>query len=122
MAIAVNARLGTAGAGLCPVRTGTLLDEISSQVDDALETLRALARGIFPPVLADRGLVPALRAHLAGLHPLHTWMPTPRSHVPASTRVSSPHCTSAAWKRCRMRPNMRWTLGHACTSARIPSG
>src|SRR5207247_130500 len=34
------------------IRTGTLLDEITSQVDDALETLRALARRIFPPVLA----------------------------------------------------------------------
>jgi signal transduction histidine kinase len=64
VAIAVNARLARQVLDSAPVRTGTLLDEISSQVDDALETLRTLARGIFPPVLADRGLVPALRAHL----------------------------------------------------------
>jgi signal transduction histidine kinase len=64
VAIAVNARLARQVLDSAPIRTGTLLDEISSQVDDALETLRTLARGIFPPVLADRGLVPALRAHL----------------------------------------------------------
>jgi signal transduction histidine kinase len=65
VAIAVNARLARQVLDSAPVRTGILLDEISSQVDDALETVRALARGIFPPVLADRGLMPALRAHLA---------------------------------------------------------
>src|SRR5205814_1058984 len=65
VAIAVNARLAHQVLDSAPVRAGALLDEISSQVDDALETLRTLARGIFPPVLADRGLVPALRAHLA---------------------------------------------------------
>ena len=32
--------------------------------DSALETLRDLARGIFPAVLVDRGLIPALQAHL----------------------------------------------------------
>jgi signal transduction histidine kinase len=64
VAIAVNARLARQVLDSAPVRTGALLDEINAQVEDALETLRALARGIFPSVLADRGLVPALRAHL----------------------------------------------------------
>src|SRR6185437_15586072 len=58
------ARLARQVVDSAPIRTGMLLDEISAQVDDALQTLRALARGIFPPVLADRGLAPALRAHL----------------------------------------------------------
>jgi signal transduction histidine kinase len=64
VAIAVNARLARQVLETAPVRTGALLEEISAQADDALETLRDLARGIFPAVLADRGLVPALRAHL----------------------------------------------------------
>jgi signal transduction histidine kinase len=64
VAIAVNARLARQVLESTPVRTGTLLDEISSQADDALETLRNLARGIFPAVLADRGLAPALRTQL----------------------------------------------------------
>jgi signal transduction histidine kinase len=41
-----------------------LLEEISVQADDALQILRDLARGIFPAVLADSGLVPALRTQL----------------------------------------------------------
>ena len=65
VAIAVSARLARQVLDTAPARTGSLLDEISGQVDEALDTLRTLARGIFPPVLADRGLVPALRAHLA---------------------------------------------------------
>ena len=65
VAIAVNARLARQILETAPLRTGTLLDEISAQTDDALETLRDLARGIFPAVLADRGLLPALRAHAA---------------------------------------------------------
>jgi signal transduction histidine kinase len=64
VAIAVNARLARQVLETAPARTGTLLDEISAQADDALDTLRNLARGIFPAVLADRGLVPALRAQL----------------------------------------------------------
>ncbi len=65
VAIAVNARLARQVLESAPVRAGTLLEEISAQVDDALETLRGLARGIFPPVLADRGLLPALRSHVS---------------------------------------------------------
>ena len=34
----------------------------SSDVDEALEELRALAHGVYPPLLADRGLAEALRA------------------------------------------------------------
>jgi signal transduction histidine kinase len=64
VAIAVNARLARQVLDTAPVRTGALLDEISTQADSALETLRDLARGIFPAVLADRGLIPALQAHL----------------------------------------------------------
>ena len=38
------------------------LKELERDVDDALEELRALAHGVYPPVLADRGLAEALRA------------------------------------------------------------
>ena len=36
--------------------------QLGSDVDEALEELRALAHGVYPPVLADRGLADALRA------------------------------------------------------------
>jgi signal transduction histidine kinase len=38
------------------------LDRLQAQAADALENLRDLARGIYPPLLADQGLVVALEA------------------------------------------------------------
>ena len=43
-------------------RQGVTLGELEHDLDEAIEELRDLAHGIFPSVLADRGLVPALRA------------------------------------------------------------
>ena len=37
------------------------LRELAHDVDEALEELRALAHGVYPPLLADRGLDEALR-------------------------------------------------------------
>ncbi len=42
-----------------------LFDALVRDADDAIEGLRNLARGIYPPVLIQRGLVAALRAHSA---------------------------------------------------------
>ena len=39
-----------------------MIDEIASDTQDALDTLRDLARGIYPPLLADKGLGAALEA------------------------------------------------------------
>jgi signal transduction histidine kinase len=41
-----------------------LIEQIRAEATDALETLRDLARGIYPPLLADRGLTEALDAQL----------------------------------------------------------
>jgi signal transduction histidine kinase len=38
-----------------------ILRELSREVDEALENIRSLARGIYPSLLADRGLAEALR-------------------------------------------------------------
>jgi signal transduction histidine kinase len=43
-------------------KTEKLAEELSNDADEALETLRDLARGIYPPLLADKGLGPALEA------------------------------------------------------------
>jgi signal transduction histidine kinase len=40
------------------------LDRLGERANDTLEGLRDLARGIFPPLLADKGIVPALDAHI----------------------------------------------------------
>ena len=43
-------------------KTTALLAELKSDATDALENVRDLARGIYPPVLADHGLAAALEA------------------------------------------------------------
>jgi signal transduction histidine kinase len=43
-------------------KASALLDEVKGEANDALETLRDLARGIYPPLLADKGLAAALSA------------------------------------------------------------
>jgi signal transduction histidine kinase len=45
-----------------PARAKQTLDQLKSDADEALETLRDLARGIYPPLLADRGLRVALES------------------------------------------------------------
>ncbi len=47
-----------------PDAASAMLDELGTETHDALESLRDLARGIFPPLLADKGIVAALNAHI----------------------------------------------------------
>ena len=48
-----------------PAKGRAALEELKGDADEALQTLRDLARGIYPPLLADQGLGSALRAHAA---------------------------------------------------------
>jgi signal transduction histidine kinase len=45
-----------------PARAALTLEQLKGDADEALETLRDLARGIYPPLLADKGLVVALES------------------------------------------------------------
>jgi signal transduction histidine kinase len=45
-----------------PARAVEVLEGLQGQVDDTLQELRDLAHGIYPPLLADRGLAEALHA------------------------------------------------------------
>ena len=45
-----------------PERGVERLRELQHELDEALEELRSLAHGVYPPLLADRGLTEALRA------------------------------------------------------------
>jgi signal transduction histidine kinase len=62
VALAVKVKLAQAVATRDPQRTESILSEVQSDAQDALENLRDLARGIYPPLLADQGLLAALRA------------------------------------------------------------
>ena len=64
--LAIEAKLGEA-AGLVEEDTEraiSLLDALGEEANVALEGLRDLARGIFPPLLADQGVRAALEAHV----------------------------------------------------------
>jgi signal transduction histidine kinase len=60
VALSVQLTLLEDAADLTEVRQTT--GELKTGLRQALEDLRALARGIYPPLLADQGLGPALRA------------------------------------------------------------
>jgi signal transduction histidine kinase len=62
VALAVKARLARALTEREPPKAAEMLAQIESETQDALEDLRDLARGIYPPLLADRGLSAALEA------------------------------------------------------------
>jgi signal transduction histidine kinase len=48
-------------------RAITELDRVAKQANDTQEALRALARGIFPPLLTDKGVGAALQSHVRKL-------------------------------------------------------
>ncbi|MGZ5213319.1 MAG: sensor histidine kinase [Actinomycetota bacterium] len=62
VALSVQARLVRGLAGRDAAKADELLSSIEAQLQTALEDLRDLARGIYPPLLADKGLGPALEA------------------------------------------------------------
>jgi signal transduction histidine kinase len=64
VALTVKVRLATSMIGKDEAAERRLLDEVQSDTGEALETLRDLARGIYPPLLADQGLRAALLAQI----------------------------------------------------------
>src|SRR5207247_1637340 len=62
VALAVKQRLAGTLVDQDPEKAKTMLADIQTETQEALETLRDLARGIYPPLLADRGLAAALEA------------------------------------------------------------
>jgi signal transduction histidine kinase len=62
VALAVKIRLARTMSGRDVEKAQSLLEELQGETQDALENLRDLARGIYPPLLADKGLAAALEA------------------------------------------------------------
>jgi signal transduction histidine kinase len=71
-----------------PEQAGELLAEAREGAEQALRELRDLARGIHPPVLADRGLEAALAA-LANSTPMHVTLSVDVPQRPASSVESA---------------------------------
>ena len=62
VALAVQLKLARSLLDRDPAKAGAMLDTLQGAASDALEDLRDLARGIYPPLLADKGLPTALEA------------------------------------------------------------
>ena len=62
VSLSVEVRLAQSLVGQEDERARDMLDEVRADSRAALEELRDLARGIYPPLLADRGLAAALGA------------------------------------------------------------
>jgi signal transduction histidine kinase len=62
--VALKVKLGLAEMllGRDPEKAAAILEQLKGDADEALDTLRDLARGIYPPLLADKGLVVALES------------------------------------------------------------
>jgi signal transduction histidine kinase len=64
VALKVKLALAEMFAEKDPARAKATLAELKVDTDEALETLRDLARGIYPPLLADKGLAAALESQV----------------------------------------------------------
>ena len=62
VALKVKLRLAEMLVGRDPEEARLTLDQLKGEADEALEALRDLARGIYPPLLAEKGLVVALES------------------------------------------------------------
>ena len=67
IALAVNLQLAEVLGGSDPVALMSRLAEIRRDVRDAIDGVRALARGIYPPLLDDLGLAEALHGAASGV-------------------------------------------------------
>jgi signal transduction histidine kinase len=65
VALAVNLRLAQTLLAKSPQRATEVLESQAVAAQDAIDTLTQLSRGIYPRLLSDEGLVPALRAAVA---------------------------------------------------------
>jgi signal transduction histidine kinase len=65
LGLAVNLRVARELATSDPGRAAAILSQLSTEVHAAIDELRDLAHGIYPPLLAERGLAEAVRGAVA---------------------------------------------------------
>jgi signal transduction histidine kinase len=68
VALAVKQRLAEGLVRRDPDKAAQMLADLQADTTQALENLRDLARGIYPPLLADKGLPAALEGHARKVH------------------------------------------------------
>ena len=95
VALAVQLKLARTMLERDPATVGGMLDTLQTSAADALADLRDLARGIYPQLLADRGLAAALEAQAT------------KSAVPTSVRSDGVERYPARWRRPCTSPASR---------------
>lgn len=93
VALSVKLRLADGLVDRDPAKVHELLADLQTQTTETLEDLRDLARGIYPPLLADQGLPSALEAQARR-------SPTPVSVEPDGVRRYGRDVESAVYFSC----------------------
>ena len=107
VALAVSVNLVRQIAETDPDTAQTMLAQIGTDLQEAVQELRNLAHGIYPPLLMDRGLA---RGAVGGGRAAPRSRPASKPTASGGTRrPSRRRSTSAAWRRCRTRPSTRAT-------------
>jgi signal transduction histidine kinase len=96
VALAVKLRLVEAMTERDPVKAKVLAAEAKVESHEALENLRDLARGIYPPLLADRGLAAALEAQARKVPFPVQVEPNGIGRYPAETEATAYFCVLEA--------------------------
>src|SRR3954468_19677202 len=65
LGLAVNLRVARELSASDPARASAILVQLSAEVHAAIDELRDLAHGIYPPLLAEQGLADAVRGAIA---------------------------------------------------------
>jgi signal transduction histidine kinase len=106
VALSVKLRLADGLVDRDPTKVHELLVELQSQTTETLEDLRDLARGIYPPLLADQGLPAALEAQARR-------SPTPITIEPDGVGRYGPDVESAVYFSCLEALNNVAKYAHA---------
>jgi signal transduction histidine kinase len=93
VALSVKLRLLEQISSKDPAKASELASQLQAEATDALEDLRDLARGIYPPLLADQGLPAALEAQARK-------SPVPVSVMPDGVGRYAPEVESAVYFCC----------------------
>jgi signal transduction histidine kinase len=96
VALSVKARLAETFLDRDPEKAKRTLEEIKLETSEALENLRDLARGIYPPLLADQGLAAALESQARKATVPVTVEPDGIGRYPQETEAAAYFCVLEA--------------------------
>jgi signal transduction histidine kinase len=116
VALSVKVRLAQSLVGREDDRARGMLEEIQADSQSALEDLRDLARGIYPPLLAERGLAVALEprreSHRSGPHRARRRRPIPPEIESAMYFCCLEALQNVAKYAHATRAHVRLSVGH----------